>query len=82
MTQHPIIRRLLEADPDDVREALELCTEDERRHFAAIVKQLTRSCNRHEDCDVADELGSQLGVYVSHCHELACEHCTKGRRHG
>lgn len=40
------------------------------------------SCNRHEDCSVADELGSQLGVYVSHCHEDACEHCTKGRRHG
>lgn len=40
------------------------------------------SCNRHEDCGIADELGGQLGVYVSHCHEIACEQCTKGRRHG
>lgn len=41
-----------------------------------------RACNRHSDCQLADELGESLGVYVSHCHEDACEHCAKGRRHG
>lgn len=35
-----------------------------------------RTCNRHEDCDAADERAKAAGGgRVDHCHDDCCEDC-------
>jgi hypothetical protein len=35
-----------------------------------------RTCDRHVDCDAADELARERGFLVAdHCHDDSCEDC-------
>lgn len=39
-------------------------------------KQAMKSCNRHNDCEAADEEARYKGyLYAEHCHDDCCEEC-------
>lgn len=46
------------------------------RLLAANNKPPTRSCNRHTDCDAANEKAKAAGrLGAEHCHDECCEEC-------
>lgn len=39
------------------------------------VRTTPRSCNKHSDCDAADERNKAIGQQSVHCHDDDCEEC-------
>ena len=41
-----------------------------------VLRNLVRSCNRHDDCYKADlDVKSRGGIAAAHCHDEFCEEC-------
>jgi hypothetical protein len=38
-------------------------------------ERTVRTCNRHIDCDIADEEAAKRGKRTDHCHDECCEDC-------
>lgn len=66
-----------------VRQALINCGPEIKSKIEAAVAEalkhldlVARTCNRHDDCDAADEKVRKMGrQYAEHCHDDCCEEC-------